>query len=84
MGNVWYDGWEKEEDLHHPILEKHKNLLERLIQDRVFRVGYADGTFYLLEECDQYFGCDLTKEEAKELSELFQEIAEIMSCTDKK
>jgi hypothetical protein len=40
-------------------------------------VGYRDdGSYYLLECCDEYFGHDLTKEECIELSELFREIAE--------
>lgn len=78
MGNVWYEGWEKDEDMHHPILEKHRDLLQKLIDERVFKVGHADGIFYLLEECDEYFGIELRKEQARELSDLFGEIANFL------
>ena len=58
-------------------LENHKGLLKTLSNDRVMCVGYRDdGSYYLLECCDEYFGHNLTKEECIELSELFKEIAD--------
>lgn len=78
MSNVWLEEWGKDESLRHPILEKHRDLLQELMDERVFKVGYEDGTFYLLEECDEYFGIDLRKEQARELSEIFGEIANFL------
>lgn len=46
MGNVWYSGWEDNECYHHSILEKHKNLLEKMIKDRIFSIGFYDGKFF--------------------------------------
>lgn len=83
MGNVWYEGWEKDEDMHHPILEKHRGLLQRLIDNRVLKIGCDGGTFYLLEECDECFGIDLSENQARELSDLFGEIADCLEKEDK-
>lgn len=58
------------------ILKKHIDLLRKLSSDRIMCVGYDKGNFYLIECCDTYFYHELTKEECKELSELFKEIAE--------
>lgn len=61
-------------------LQKHKDLLKTLSDDRVICIGYEhDGTFYIMECCDEYYYHDMTKEECLELSELFKEIAEEIS-----
>lgn len=59
------------------ILQKHKDLLRVLSNDRTMCVGYEqDGTFYIQECCDDWYYHNLTKEECMELSEMFEEIAE--------
>lgn len=61
---------------HNKILEKHIELLRNLSDDRIMCVGYNhDGSFYLMECCDEYFYHDLTREECIELSNLFHDIA---------
>ena len=58
-------------------LQKHTVLLKTLSNNRVMCVGYEqDGTFYIVECCDEWYYHDLTKEECLELSEMFKEIAE--------
>lgn len=58
-------------------LKKYESLLRVLSEDNVVCVGYEhDGSFYIMECCDEYFNHDLTKEECLELSEMFKEIAE--------
>lgn len=74
MGNVWYSGWEDNECYHHSILEKHRSLLEKMIEDRIFSIGFYNGKFLISEECDEYYSHALTKKEAHELSELFHEL----------
>lgn len=74
MGNVWYSGWEDNECYHHSILEKHRSLLEKMIEDRIFSIGFYDGKFLISEECDEYYSHALTKKEAHEISELFREL----------
>ena len=64
------------EQTRHPIIQKHKELLQKIEEDRVFSIFQRDGVFYIAEECDMYFSHVLTKEECLELSELFKEIAE--------
>lgn len=58
-------------------LQKHKDLLKMLSDDRVLCIGYEeDGSgYYIMECCDEWYYHDLTKEECLELSELFKEIA---------
>lgn len=76
MGNVWYSGWEDNECYHHSILEKHRSLLEKMIEDRIFSIGFYNGKFLISEECDEYYSHALTKKEAHELSELFHELGD--------
>jgi hypothetical protein len=58
------------------ILQKHRNLLKTLSDDRAMCVGYKEeGIFYILECCDEWFSHDLTKEECIELSKMFKKIA---------
>lgn len=57
-------------------LRKHEKLLKQIEDDRVFSIFRQEGGFYIAEECDMWFSHRLTKEECRELSELFEEIAE--------
>lgn len=59
-------------------LQKHKDLLKTLSEDRVMCVcNKEDGSgYYIMECCDEWFCHDLTKEECLELSELFKELAD--------
>ena len=67
------------EYIKHPVLYKHKELLEELVNNRIFCVFYSEQQGFVMEECcDNYFGCALTKEICLELSEMFNEIAERM------
>lgn len=77
MSNVWFSGFENHEEYNHPILHKHQELLTKIIDDRVFSVGYSkENDFYITEQCDEYFSHVLTKSECMEISELFKEIAD--------
>ncbi len=51
-----------------------RELLEKMIEDRIFSIGFYDGKFFVSEECDGYYSHTLTKKEAHELSELFHEL----------
>ncbi len=57
-------------------LRKHEKLLKQIEEDRVFSIFRKEWGFYIAEECDMWFSHRLTKEECRELSELFEEIAE--------
>lgn len=69
--------YEKDKQLMHPVIQRHKELLKRLSDERVIAILYdkTDG-FYLLECCDEYFGHTLKRSECLELSELLKEIAD--------
>ena len=58
------------------IIEKHRHLLTRMKNNRIFSISANTGKIYLNEECDDYFSHELTKEECFELSKLFYEIAD--------
>lgn len=74
MGHMNY---ETDEQLQHPIIQRHKKLLQTLSNDRACTILHDEPKkFCLLECCDDYFGHDLTKDECTELSELFGELAE--------
>ena len=60
------------------VLKKYEGLIEKMIKDRVFSVGFDGKEFFVAEECDEYFSHFLTKEEAYGLSHMFREIAEYM------
>lgn len=64
------------EQTRHPIIQKHKELLQRIADRRIVGIVYSDGEFGMLECCDGYFYYGLTKPECLELSELFKEMAE--------
>lgn len=72
-GITYYDG--TPDDLH-PVLEKHKKLLNELANDRIFAIEFCGTGFYISEQCDEYFGHILTKGECRELAEMFGELAE--------
>ena len=68
------------EYVQHPVLAKHFDLIKDLAYDRTFGVFYDEEDGFWIEECcDNYFNHTLTKEECLELSEMFKEIAEIIS-----
>ena len=68
------------EYVQHPVLVKHFDLIKKLAYDRTFGVFYDEEDGFWIEECcDNYFNHTLTKEECVELSEMFKEIAEIIS-----
>lgn len=57
--------------------EKHKNLIESFMSERVFNVkyNYLNNKFFIREMCDQWFSRELNKEDCEELSEMFSELA---------
>lgn len=65
-----------DEQVKHKIIQRHKELLQKLSDDRVVGVLCTDGEISLIECCDVWFSHSLTKEECIELSELFKELAE--------
>ena len=65
-----------------PILQKHRQLLGKLIRDRVCGVFYDESEGFTIQECcDDWFVHTLTSEECFELSEMFKEIA---TCLNEK
>lgn len=69
--------FDDDKQLRHPIIQKHKELLQKLSDERVFSVfTREDNGFQLIECCDLWFGYDLNVKDCKELSKLFNEIAE--------
>ena len=61
------------------IIDKHKYLLDKMKEDRIFSICFENNAVYLNEQCDDYFSHQLTKEECLELSRLFGELATIMN-----
>lgn len=65
--------------LRHPIIQKHKELLERLSDARVICVLCDElDEFFLLECCDGCYSYDLKREECLEVAEMFREIADVL------
>ena len=60
------------------ITDKHKCLLDKMKEDRIFSICFENNAVYLNEQCDDYFSHQLTKEECLELSRLFDELANEM------
>lgn len=60
------------------IFDKHKSLLDKMKEDRIFSICFENDAVYLNEQCDDYFSHQLTKEECLELSRLFGKLATIM------
>lgn len=65
--------------LRHPIIQKHKELLEKMSDERIFCVlNNEPNEFVLLECCDGCFGYEVEREDCLELAEMFREIAEVL------
>ena len=58
--------------------EKYRTVLEKINSERVFSIQNKNDEFWLVEECDEYFLHELTKQDCLELSELFSEIAKLI------
>ena len=68
--------YEEDIQLMHPIIQRHKDLLKRISDERVMTIMFEKpDKFFLVECCDEYFSHTLTRNECLELSELFKEIA---------
>ena len=63
----------------HPVLEKHKKLLNEFADDRIFAIEFDGTNFSISEQCDEYYGRILTKGDCNELAEMFSELAEVIS-----
>lgn len=74
---LWIIRWGDPYALECKTMKKHEQLLKQLGEkDRVFSLEWNEENITLMECCDYCFGHDLTKEECKELSEVFRELAE--------
>lgn len=72
----------EDKQLRHPIIQKHKELLEKMSDERIFCVLHNEpNEFSLLECCDGYYSYDLKQEDCLELSEMFKEIAAAIRST---
>ena len=58
--------------------EKYRTVLEKINSERAFSIQNKNDEFWLVEECDEYFLHELTKQDCLELSELFSEIAKLI------
>ena len=65
------------------IIDKHKCLLDKMKEDRIFSICFENNAVYLNEQCDDYFSHQLTKEDCLELSSLFGELATVMNRRQK-
>lgn len=67
--------------IEHPALYKHKDLLKEFVDNRIFCIYYSDRhkEFRMEECCDNYFSCELTKEQCLELSEMFKDMADYLA-----
>ena len=63
---------------NYPEFEKYIKVLEKINSERVFSIQNQNDEFWLVEECDEYFLHELTKQDCLELSELFSEIAKFI------
>ena len=65
------------DEMNHPVLQKHINIIKELDDDRVMCVCYDDekDRFFIIECCDEWYYRDLTKEDCIALSKLFHDIA---------
>lgn len=45
------------------IIDKHKCLLDKMKEDRIFSICFENNAVYLNEQCDDYFSHQLTKED---------------------
>lgn len=51
------------------IIDKHKCLLDKMKEDRIFSICFENNAVYLNEQCDDYFSHQLTKEDCLLLME---------------
>ena len=63
--------------LQQDLLKKTEEV-EKINSERVFSIQNQNDEFWLVEECDEYFFHELTKQDCLELSELFAEIAKLI------
>lgn len=68
--------FDRDEELQHPIIQKHRKILEKTSNERVFTVMLNRDKLALMECCDECFGMDLEAEDCLELADLFKELAE--------
>lgn len=59
-------------------LKSIEKYLKKINSERVFSIQNQNDEFWLVEECDEYFLHELTKQDCLELSELFPEIAKFI------
>ena len=59
------------------MFRKHRDLLTKIKEERVFSIYNCGNKFYISEECDNYFSHELTAKDCKELSRVFDELADI-------
>lgn len=57
------------------VLSKHDVILEKLKKERVFGIIVADTDVYVVEECDEWFGYRLDKQDCLKISEVFSDLA---------
>lgn len=60
------------------IFEKYKPVMEKILDRRVFYVSKYEDKFYLNENCDNYFGMELTTEICNDLSLFFKDLSNYM------
>lgn len=60
------------------IFKKYEPVMEKILDERVFYIREHDGKFYLNENCDGYFGIELTPEICNELSLFFKDLSGYM------
>lgn len=54
-------------------------IMKKIKEERVFSVQeWGDGNIEIRECCDDYFDIDITKEDAKEISDFFLSLSEQM------
>ena len=54
------------------IINKYP-VMSKIQDERIFYVDVDEKGFFIQELCDTWFGCDLTQEELKQLSDFFWE-----------
>lgn len=72
-------GWlnfDRDTELQHPIIQKHRKILEKTSNERVFTVMLNGNELSLMECCDECFCMELNTTDCLELSKLFQDLAE--------
>ena len=64
-------GWILSNEQYRLRSTKYKDfpILSKLLEARVFGIGQTDTGFCIGEECDCYFGMDMTKDEVLALAE---------------